>query len=189
MTDATIPEVVEIPEETSQETPEPSHKQLLADYTALKKEHEELQGIAKRAQYDYINLKLDFDRYQKQMEAFKSQSSVTILIDVVRKFLPFVENLRKSLATLTDAQKEEPLAAGLGIVYSKFLDTLAGLSIKPIESIGLVPDSDLHEPVSALPVENKSQKGKIVQEFERGFVYQKGDERIVISTSKVVVGQ
>ena len=179
----TTPEEVS-PEVVTTDTPEVTPEM----YAALKKEYDELQTITKRAQYDYINLKMDFDRYQKQMEAFKAQSSVTTLLDTVRKFLPFVENLRKSLAVLTDEQKQDPLAQGVSLVYDKFLQTLAGLSIQPIASIGLVPDSDLHEPVSAQPVDDAAQKGKIIQEFERGFVYQKGTDRIVITTSKVVVG-
>ena len=34
-----------------------------------------------------------------------------------------------------------------------------------------------------------TQKGKIIQEFEKGFVYDKGDVRKVVNTAKVVVGQ
>ena len=53
------------------------------------------------------------------------------------------------------------------MVYDKFLRTLEHLHIKPIESIGLVPDSFLHEPVNVEPVEDENMKGKIIKEFER----------------------
>ena len=53
------------------------------------------------------------------------------------------------------------------MVYDKFLRTLEHLHIKPIESIGLVPDSFLHEPVNVEPVEDETMKGKIIKEFER----------------------
>jgi hypothetical protein len=53
----------------------------------------------------------------------------------------------------------------------------------------LAPDSLVHEPVSVQSIEDEKLKGKIVQEFERGFVYEKdGDKRVVVA-SKVVVGQ
>jgi len=59
------------------------------------------------------------------------------------------------------------------MVYHKFLKTLEHLHIASIDAIGLVPDSFLHEPVSVEPVEDEAMKGKIIREFERGFVYKK----------------
>jgi len=64
--------------------------------------------ISKRAQHDYINLKRDFDRYMQNMKEKSASLEVDTLIDVVKKFLPFVENLRKSLATIADDQKDSP---------------------------------------------------------------------------------
>jgi molecular chaperone GrpE (heat shock protein) len=75
------------------------------------------------------------------------------------------------------------------MVYNKFLKTLEHLHIKSIDSIWLVPDSFLHEPVSVQPIEDEQLKGKIIKEFERGFVYHKGDDTRVIIPSKVIVWQ
>jgi molecular chaperone GrpE len=74
----------------------------------LEKALQEQMEITKRAQHDYINLKRDFDRYQQNMKEKSASLEVDTLISVVKKFLPFVENLRKSLATITDDQKESP---------------------------------------------------------------------------------
>ena len=73
------------------------------------------------------------------------------------------------------------------MIYTKFLKTLEHLHIKAIDSVGLVPDSFLHEPVSVVPVDDEKLKGKITKEFERGFVYTKGDDTRVIIASKVIV--
>jgi molecular chaperone GrpE (heat shock protein) len=69
------------------------------------------------------------------------------------------------------------------------LKTLEGLHIKAIDSLWLVPDSFLHEPVGVEPVEDKKMKWKIIKEFERGFVYEKDDDKRVIISSKVIVWQ
>jgi molecular chaperone GrpE (heat shock protein) len=74
----------------------------------LEKELKEQMEISKRAQHDYINLKRDFDRYMQNMKEKSASLEVDTLISVVKKFLPFVENLRKSLATIADDQKESP---------------------------------------------------------------------------------
>jgi molecular chaperone GrpE (heat shock protein) len=97
--------------------------------------------------------------------------------------------LRKSLNNISQDKKEDPLAQWVQLVYDNFLKVLAWVAIVPIEAIGLKPDASLHEPVSVQPVKDKKMKWKIIQEFERWFVYKKWDKQIVLNTSKVIVGQ
>lgn len=163
--------------------------ELKARIAELEKEKKELEEITKRSQYEYINLKTDFDRYQRQIKESSQNMETDSLILVVKKFLPFLEDLRKSLENITDEHMEDPLTKGVQMIYNKFLKTLEGLYIKSIDSLWLVPDSFLHEPVSVEPVEDEALKGKIVKEFERGFVYEKDGDKRVIRASKVIVGQ
>jgi len=65
--------------------------------------------MTKRAQYDYINLKMDFDRFIRQTDEKNQTISVDLLIDVVKKFIPFLEDLRKSLENITDEHMQDPL--------------------------------------------------------------------------------
>lgn len=162
--------------------------ELKARIAQLEKEKKEIEEIAKRSQYEYINLKTDFDRYQRQIKESSQNMEIDSLLSVVKKFLPFIEDLRKSLENITEEHMEDPLTKWVQMVYDKFLKTLEGLHIKAIESLWLVPDSFLHEPVSLQPVEDEKLKGKIVKEFERGFVYHKDDDTRVIRASKVIVG-
>ena len=155
----------------------------------LEKALQEQMEITKRAQHDYINLKRDFERYQQNIKEKSASLEVDTLISVVKKFLPFVENLRKSLIAIPADQQESPFVKWLQMMYDNFLKTLESFNIKPIESVWLVPDSLVHEPVSIQPVEDEKLKWKIVQEFERGFVYEKDGDRRVVAASKVVVGQ
>lgn len=160
-------------------------EQKIAQLEAEKKEVEE---IAKRSQFDYINLKTDFDRYQRQMQEAQKVSHTESLLAVVKKFLPFLEDLRKSLDNITEDHQGDPLTKGVHMIYEKFLKTLEHMHIKVIPSLGLEPDSFLHEPVSVQPVEEAKMKGKIIQEFERWFVYEHDGEKKVIIPAKVIVG-
>ena len=63
------------------------------------------------------------------------------------------------------------------------------MKVKPIESIGQAPDSYMHDPVSMQPTEDENMKGKIVAEFAKGFIYDDGQTKKVITASKVVIGQ
>jgi len=176
-------------EEAQHQQDDKKYRELEEKIVQLEKEKKELEEIAKRSQYEYLNLKIDFDRYQRQIKESSQSAEVDSLLSVVKKFLPFIEDLRKSLENITDEHQNDPLTKWVNMVYTKFLKTLEHLHIKAIESLWLVPDSFLHEPVSVEPVEDEKLKGKIIREFERGFVYIKGDDKRVIIASKVIVWQ
>ncbi|GHW02562.1 hypothetical protein AGMMS50249_3480 [candidate division SR1 bacterium] len=146
------------------------------------------EEITKKAQLDYINLKADFDFLMRQTKAKEQTLEQDTLIKVVKKLLPFVEDLRKSLFHLTDEQKADGLGKGVQMVYDKFLGALAELAIFPIDQINVDVDPQLHEPISMLPTEDKKLKGKIIQIFDQGFVFKKDGFQQVILPSKVVVG-
>lgn len=175
-------------EAAQQQQDDKKYHELEEKIAQLEKEKKELEEIAKRSQYEYLNLKMDFDRYQQQMKISSQNMELESLLSVVKKFLPFIEDLRKSLENITDEHKEDTLTKWVQMVYDKFLKTLEHLHIKSIESLWLVPDSFLHEPVSLEPVEDEKMKGKIIKEFERGFVYEKNGDKKVIRPSKVIVG-
>jgi len=76
----------------------------------LEKEKEEIIEMTKRAQYDYINLKTDFDRFVRQTEDKNQTLSLDVLFEIVKKFLPFLEDLRKSLENIPKEKNDDPLA-------------------------------------------------------------------------------
>lgn len=154
----------------------------------LEKEKSELTEMAKRAQYDYINLKMDFDRFIRQTNEKNQTIWLDSLIDVVKKFLPFLEDLRKSLDNISDDHAQDSLTKWVQIVYDNFIKTLGSMNIYPIESLWQAPDTFYHEPVSTMPVEDENLKWKIVQEFERWFFWEKDWEKKLVISSKVVVG-
>lgn len=162
---------------------------LLLELNNLQKAYKEQSEIAMKAQRDYINLKFDFDRFQKQTQEKEKDLELNSLILNVKKFLPFIENLRKSLDNLSQEQKSDPLIRWVQLLYDNFLKTLELMDIKQIKAIWMDPNSNLYEPISVQPVEDKKMKWKIIQEFERWFIYKKDNKEIILNTSKVVVGQ
>ncbi len=164
-------------------------KSLESQISQLEKEKLELTEMAKRAQYDYINLKMDFDRFIRQTDEKSKTINLDSLISVVKKFLPFLEDLRKSLENITSEHTQDPLTKWVQIVYDNFIKTLESMNIYPIQSIWETPDGLYHEPISMLPSEDPDMKWKIIQEFERWFYYKKDWEVKVITTSKVVIAR
>jgi molecular chaperone GrpE (heat shock protein) len=83
---------------------------LQIEIEKLQKNYQEQTEIAAKAQRDYINLKLDFDRYQNQVSEREKEQDTNSLISSVKKFLPFIEDLRKSLDNIPQDKKSDPLA-------------------------------------------------------------------------------
>jgi molecular chaperone GrpE (heat shock protein) len=108
----------------------------------------------------------------------------------VKKLLPFVEDLRKSLQTLSEEDKNSAMWKWVQMVYDRFIKALGEFSVFPIPSLHETPDTMFHEPIWAQPTEDKKLKWKIIQVFEQWFYYQKENwDKITIFPSKVIIGQ
>lgn len=160
-----------------------------AEIIKLKQENQALSETCKRAQIDYISLRADMDIYQRRMQEKEQSMKVDILTDTLKKILPFLEEFRKSLENISEDQKNTPFSNWLQMLYEKRLKKLEEMGVKTIESLWLTPDSELHEPISAMPTQDPALKGKIIQEFEKGFIYQKDGQKKIISPAKVVIWQ
>ena len=124
---------------------------------------------------------------QRQTEQKIQNANRDAIITVAKKFLPLVENLRKSLLNLSPEQQETSIGKGIKMMYDGFLKNLEALKIESIPAVGLAPDPQFHEPVSMQATEDEALKGKIIQEFEQGFVFKDGEEALVLIPSKVIV--
>ncbi len=160
---------------------------LLNKIKELEDQLQEKDEIAKNSQINYLHLKADFDILQRQTQQKVENAERDALMKVVKEFLPFIENLRKSLINLSDEQKASSMGEWLALVYDSFIKSLEKLHIKPIDALWLEPDPKFHEPVTMQPVEDENLKWKIIQEFQQWFIYETEEEQIVIQPAKVIV--
>ena len=84
-------------------------EQLQAEIKKLQAQLAEKDEIVKNAQLAYLRTKNDMEMIQRQ-SAMKAESMhQDLLIKIVKKLLPFVEDLRKSLETLSDEDKNSAM--------------------------------------------------------------------------------
>lgn len=165
-------------------------EQLQAEIKRLQAQLAEKDEIVKNAQLAYLRAKNDMEMIQRQ-SAMKAESMhQDLLVKIVKKLLPFVEDLRKSLENLSDDQKNSDMWKWVQMVYDRFVKALAEFSVFPIPSLHETPDTLMHEPIGMQPTEDKKLRWKIIQVFEQWFYYQKENgDKITIFPSKVVIGQ
>ena len=153
------------------------------------KKIKELEEIAKKAQYDYVMLKSDFDSYVKRVEWEDKETKLNHLIDTVKKLTPIIDHLGQSIDHIPDDLQGNTWVEGVSLMYENTIKILAELSISRISTIGEEPDVELHDPLSVEPIEEESLKGKIIKEVSPWYVYEKDGIRKVIKAAKVIVGQ
>ena len=161
---------------------------LQAEITKLQAQLAEKDEIVKNAQLAYLRAKNDMEMIQRQ-SAMKAESMhQDLLVKIVKKLLPFVEDLRKSLETLSEEDKNSAMWKWVQMVHDRFIKALEGFNVHPIPSLHEVPDTLMHEPIWIQPTDDKKLKWKIIQIFEQGFYYQKENgDKITIFPSKVIV--
>lgn len=148
-----------------------------------------LEEVAKKAQYDYVMLKYDFDSYQRRVEQENKEGKSQVLIDIVSKLLPMINQLSYSVEHIPEDLQANKWADGVKLVYDNAMKTLNSLWIEKIATIGDEPDSELHEPLSVEPTDDEAMKGKIIKEYEAGYILKQGETKKVIKAAKVIVGQ
>ena len=188
--DKDLDELQEVLDDVKSNNSKDTIELLRNEITKLQAQLAEKDEIVKNAQLAYLHAKNDMEMIQRQ-SAMKAESMhQDLLIKIVKKLVPFVEDLRKSLETLSDEQRESSMWKWVQMVYDRFIKALEEFSIYPIPSMHEVPDTLLHEPIWVQPTEDKKLKWKIIQVFEQWFYYKKDDwDKVTIFPSKVVIWQ
>ncbi len=84
-------------------------EQLQSEIKKLQAQLAEKDEIVKNAQLAYLRAKNDMEMIQRQ-SAMKAESMhQDLLIKIVKRILPFVEDLRKSLETLSEEDKNSDM--------------------------------------------------------------------------------
>lgn len=135
-------------------------------------------------------MKDKFIRKVAEFENFKKRSTKEridliqtagkeVIIDML-EVLDDCERAEKQVNTLDDKAKE-----GVMLVFNKLKSLLNAKGLKPMETINKDFDPDIHEAITEIPAPTEEQKGKVIDEIQKG--YYLNDK--IIRYAKVVVGK
>ena len=131
----------------------------------------------------YLRLSAEFDNYRKRTLREKMELVQTGGEDVVKAMLNVLDDLERAVKAMETAEDVVAVREGVVLIAQKFRDTLKSKNVHEIEAMDLALDTDFHEAVAKIPVD-EAHKGKIVDVVQKG--YKLGDK--VIRHAKVVVG-
>ena len=175
-------------EEIVEENRKAEKKSTKTSKSKSSKEKNRIQEIQNK--YDalndkYLRLYSEFDNYRKRTLKEKLELTKTASEALMVDLLTIIDDFERAIKSSRDTDNLEAIRDGEILIYNKFKKLLEQKGLKPIEAIGEVFDTDLHEAITKFPAPSKDLKGKIIDETEKGYTL----NGKVIRYSKVVIGE
>jgi len=133
----------------------------------------------------YLRLYSEFDNYRKRTIKEKSDIIKTAGEDVFKSILPVIDDFERAMKANEKIDDIDAIKEGIGLIYHKLKNSTQHKGLTSFESIGTDFDADTMEAITHVPALDESQKGKVIDEVEKG--YKLGDK--VIRFAKVIVAQ
>lgn len=156
--------------------------QAQQDFSAIKSELE-----AQVAEYKdkYLRLSAEFDNYRRRTLKEKMDLTKFAGEDLLKSLLPIVDDFERGLKNIEQASDIEAVKEGVFLIYGKFTNFLNQKGLKEIEALNSEFNTDFHEAITKVPVEDKEKSGKIIDVVQKGYTL----EDRVVRYAKVVVGE
>lgn len=154
---------------------------------------EKLQAELAESKDKYLRLYAEFENFRRRTAKEKLDLINTAAEKVLTALLPIVDDFERSLKSIQQTiDKENPtdeeitaVKDGVALIFNKLTRILEQQGLKAMESaIGKPFDIDKQESVTQIPAPTEEQKGKVIDELEKGYLL---NEKI-IRFAKVVVG-
>ena len=156
----------------------PDHAETAADPVA--KLEEELSEMKDK----YLRLYSEFDNYKRRTSKERLDLLKTANQEMVVALLPVIDDFDRARQSMHQAQDIASVKEGVDLIYNKLYSILQQKGLKPMDAVGAAFDAEVHEAITQVPAPDESQKGKIIDEVEKGYYLH--DK--VIRFAKVVIG-
>jgi molecular chaperone GrpE len=143
-----------------------------------------LEERISEAEDKYLRLYSEFENFRRRTAKERIEMITSANADLLRTLLPVVDDLERAVRSFDETNNLEALAEGLKLVQAKMTKTLEGKGVKPFSSKGEPFTPDMHEAITQIPAPDDSQKGKVIDEIEKGYMLHEK----VLRFAKVVIG-
>jgi len=157
----------------------------LSEEEKLQKENEKLNADLEKEKKEYMFLMAEFDNFRKRTLREKSELIKNAAESAFRGLLPIVDDFERALKASEGSEDAASMRQGMELIYKKLVKYMATNGVKEMDPEDRTFDADRHEAISAVPVPDEEQKGKILDTVEKGYTI--NDK--VLRHAKVVVGQ
>lgn len=134
----------------------------------------------------FLRLYSEFDNYRKRTQKEKidiiKNASECLIIDL----LPIIDDMEKAICFNENADiNDESIQEGLVLILQKMKTMLKQKGLEEISTKDGIFNTDFHEAITTVETDNEEEKGKILDEIQKGYTL----NNKVIRFSKVVISQ
>jgi len=148
-------------------------------------EVEKLKEEVQTQKDKYLRLFAEFDNFKKRSARENIELRQTAGKEIITSLLDVLDDMDRAERQLQTAGSIDQVKEGIQLVFSKLRNTLQSRGLKSMQSIGTDFDVEKHEAITEVPVQDEKQKGKVIDEVQKG--YYLNDK--IIRFAKVVVGK
>ncbi|MGN0190644.1 MAG: nucleotide exchange factor GrpE [Candidatus Cryptobacteroides sp.] len=144
---------------------------------------EETDNLAKTKD-SYLRLMAEFDNYRRRTAQERLDLVATAAEDTIKGLLVVLDDCERAMKALAESDDSPVAKEGTELIYNKLLGYLKTRGLTVIDALGCDFDTDVHEAVAQLPVQEEDKKGKVYDVVLTGYKL----NGKVIRFAKVVVG-
>lgn len=132
----------------------------------------------------YVRLMAEFDTFRRRTAQEKLDMVATAAEDTIKGLLVVLDDCERAMKALAESDDAAVAKEGTELIYNKLMAYLKGRGLSPIDAMGELFDTDEHEAVAQVPVEDREKKGRVFDVIQTGYKL----NGKVIRFAKVVVG-
>lgn len=151
-------------------------------YEDIQKQFKEKEDEYNALKDKYVRQVAEYDNFRKRTLKEKEELRLNGHQKAVETILPIIDDFERALNNISDEAKE-----GVQLIYNKFLSTIQTLGVEPIviEKNVTSFDTDIHDAITMVNVNDEELKGKIIDCVQTGYKL----NGKIIRHPKVVVGE
>lgn len=178
-------DAIEDGDEAAEEITEVNPEDEAPEEVSPEKEIADLKEQLEKEKKEYLFLMAEFDNFRKRTLKEKSEIIKNAGEKVFKGLLPIVDDMERGIKASEDATDVATVREGLVLIYNKLIKYMEANGVKAYPEGEDTFDAERHEAITAVPVQDEAQKGKILDTIEKGYTI--NDK--VLRHARVVVGQ
>ncbi len=147
-------------------------------------EEEKLKAEVATLNDKFVRLYAEFDNFKRRTQKERSDLLKTANKEVIVALLPVLDDFARADKALENATDVAAVKEGMAIIQHKLKTILTQKGLTPMEAIGQTFNADIHEAITSIPSPTPTDKGKVIDEMEKGYLL--NDK--VIRFAKVIIG-
>lgn len=172
-------------EENVNETPETQEESTVENPAVEEQKEVTIEDKYNELNDRFLRLYAEFENFRRRSNKERLDLIATANAGLLKDLLPIIDDFERAIANNISATEIDGVKEGFNLIFNKFKSTIESKGLKQMEAKGQPFDSELHEAIANVPVTDEDQKGKVIDDVEKGYIL--GEK--VIRYAKVVVGQ